>query len=103
MMVSGPVGSLLWRRLRVYQVYGANTDVGKTVFTTVLCKAASRLWRKEHTAFLKPVSAGMRDEADERCKLTRLFCSPVHRYTLLTASLKMQYSKEPSGPGDDLQ
>ncbi len=62
------VGSLLWRSLRVYQVYGANTEVGKTVFSTVLCKAARRHWPLEKTAFLKPVSTGPLDEADDRCK-----------------------------------
>ncbi|KAK3346908.1 pyridoxal phosphate-dependent transferase [Lasiosphaeria hispida] len=61
-----PVGSLLWRSLRVYQVYGANTDVGKTIFSTLLCKAATRFWDNEQTAFLKPVSTGSLDEADDR-------------------------------------
>ncbi|KAK0725535.1 hypothetical protein B0H67DRAFT_641940 [Lasiosphaeris hirsuta] len=61
-----PVSSLLWRSLRVYQVYGANTDVGKTIFSTLLCKAATRFWDNEQTAFLKPVSTGPLDEADDR-------------------------------------
>lgn len=60
-------GSLLWRNLRVYQIYGANTDVGKTVFTTALCKAARRLYRDELTGYLKPVSTGPGHEADEQC------------------------------------
>lgn len=62
-----PVGSMLWRGLRVYQVYGANTEVGKTVLTTVLCKTARNLYEKEKTSYLKPVSTGPLDEADERC------------------------------------
>jgi dethiobiotin synthetase len=57
----------LWRSLRVYQIYGANTDVGKTVFSTILSKAARRLWRTEQTTFLKPVSTGATDAADDRC------------------------------------
>ncbi|KAI0160804.1 PLP-dependent transferase [Xylariaceae sp. FL1272] len=61
-----PVGPLLWRTLRVYQVYGANTEVGKTVFTTILSKASSRIWKDEKTAYLKPVSTGPQDEADDR-------------------------------------
>lgn len=61
-------GSVLWRSLRVYQVYGANTEIGKTVFSTVLSKAARRHWPHEKTAFLKPVSTGPLDEADDRCK-----------------------------------
>ncbi len=64
-----PVGSMLWRHLRVYHVYGANTDVGKTVLTTALSKTATKLWKHEHSAFLKPVSAGPRADADDRCML----------------------------------
>ncbi|KAF6838951.1 bifunctional dethiobiotin synthetase adenosylmethionine-8-amino-7-oxononanoate aminotransferase [Colletotrichum plurivorum] len=60
-----PVGALLWRSLRAYQIYGANTDVGKTVFASVLCNAARKLWPNEQTAFLKPVSTGPASEADD--------------------------------------
>ncbi|KAJ0159684.1 Bifunctional dethiobiotin synthetase/7,8-diamino-pelargonic acid aminotransferase, mitochondrial [Colletotrichum tanaceti] len=60
-----PVGALLWRSLRTYQIYGANTDVGKTVFASVLCNAARNLWPHEKTAFLKPVSTGPATEADD--------------------------------------
>ncbi|KAK4041223.1 pyridoxal phosphate-dependent transferase [Parachaetomium inaequale] len=61
-----PARSLLWRSLRVYQIYGANTEVGKTVITTTLCKAARRLWAGEETAYLKPVSTGPAGDADDR-------------------------------------
>lgn len=61
-----PVPALLWRSLRTHQVYGANTDVGKTIFSTVLCNAASK--KGDRTWFLKPVSTGAADEADEWCK-----------------------------------
>ncbi|KAK2061524.1 dethiobiotin synthase [Colletotrichum caudatum] len=60
-----PVGALLWRSLRTYQIYGANTDVGKTVFASVLCNAARTFWPDEKTAFLKPVSTGPAAEADD--------------------------------------
>lgn len=63
-----PARSLLWRSLRTYQVYGANTDVGKTIVTTLLCRAARRLWQTENTTYLKPVSTGPAGEADDRCK-----------------------------------
>lgn len=63
-----PAGSLLWRSLRIYQVYGANTEVGKTIFTTLLCKAAKSRPPGEETVFLKPVSTGPDNEADEKCK-----------------------------------
>ncbi|KAI0505588.1 bifunctional dethiobiotin synthetase/adenosylmethionine-8-amino-7-oxononanoate aminotransferase [Xylaria bambusicola] len=60
-----PIGSLLWRHLRVYQIYGSNTDVGKTIFTSIFCNASSRLWKHETIAYLKPVSTGPEDEADD--------------------------------------
>jgi dethiobiotin synthetase/adenosylmethionine--8-amino-7-oxononanoate aminotransferase len=69
-------GSLLWQSLRIYQVYGSNTDVGKTIFTTLLCKTAGRLYKNDHTSFLKPVSTGPQDEADERC-MSRFPCTPL--------------------------
>jgi dethiobiotin synthetase/adenosylmethionine--8-amino-7-oxononanoate aminotransferase len=62
-----PIGSLLRRNLRVYKIYGANTDVGKTVITSILCNAARGVWKDEATAYLKPVSTGPEDEADDEC------------------------------------
>lgn len=64
-----PLSALLRRHLRVYQIYGANTDVGKTIFATLLCRTASKLYKAESTSFLKPVSTGPHDEADSWCKL----------------------------------
>lgn len=61
-----PVGAALWRSLRAHQVYGANTDVGKTIVSTILCNAVNRLKTKEQSAFLKPVSTGPLDDADDR-------------------------------------
>ncbi|KAK3291052.1 pyridoxal phosphate-dependent transferase [Chaetomium fimeti] len=60
-----PARSLLWRSLRIYQVYGANTEVGKTVVTTILCKGARRFWADEETAYVKPVSTGPATDADD--------------------------------------
>ncbi|KAF5003636.1 hypothetical protein FDECE_9842 [Fusarium decemcellulare] len=71
-----PVPALLSRSLRVHQVFGANTDVGKTIFTTVLCNAAAK--RNEKTWFLKPVSTGPANEADS-------WCSHIQKYAPLTA------------------
>lgn len=62
-----PVSALLWRHLRVYQIYGANTEVGKTVFATALCRTAAKLYKEGSTSFLKPVSTGPDDEADSWC------------------------------------
>jgi len=66
--MKAPLASLLWRSLRVYQVFGANTDVGKTVFTTLLGRTARRRWNDERVTFLKPVSTGSADEADDKCE-----------------------------------
>ncbi|KAI0176564.1 hypothetical protein GGR52DRAFT_579859 [Hypoxylon sp. FL1284] len=84
-----PVHPLLWRSLRVLQVYGANTDVGKTVCTTILCRAAEAIWRKEHVAFLKPVSTGPDEEADDLSSHIRKHAPGVVRKTLLQYDLAM--------------
>ncbi|TDZ75102.1 Bifunctional dethiobiotin synthetase/7 8-diamino-pelargonic acid aminotransferase [Colletotrichum trifolii] len=74
--MAAPVGALLWRSLRAYQIYGANTDVGKTVFSSMLCNAARKSWPDEQTAFLKPVSTGPAAEADDRCKSRSVLFAP---------------------------
>ncbi|KAK6450175.1 adenosylmethionine-8-amino-7-oxononanoate aminotransferase [Trichoderma asperellum] len=61
-----PLASPLWRSLRAYQIFGANTEVGKTVFSTLLCKAAAARTTGRGVAFLKPVSTGPDSEADDR-------------------------------------
>ncbi|KAI2633178.1 PLP-dependent transferase [Hypomontagnella submonticulosa] len=97
-----PVHPLLWRSLRIFQVYGANTDVGKTIFATVLCKAARSIWKKEQTAYLKPVSTGPQDEADDR-HIER-HAPEVARTTLLQYDLAMSphaAAKGKSVPSDN--
>ena len=59
------VGSALWRSLRAYQVYGANTDVGKTIASTILCKALRKQSANENICYIKPVSTGPQSEADD--------------------------------------
>nr|DAA33948.1 TPA_inf: bifunctional dethiobiotin synthetase/adenosylmethionine-8-amino-7-oxononanoate aminotransferase [Epichloe festucae E2368] len=78
--MKSPLASLLWRSLRVYQVFGANTDVGKTIFTTLLARTAKKQWKDEHVNFLKPVSTGAGEEADDR-HIAR-FAPGVSRSTL---------------------
>ena len=61
------VGSALFKNLPAVQVYGANTNVGKTIVSTLLC----RRFEKEKDAsgrvhYIKPVSTGPLDEADDR-------------------------------------
>ena len=58
-------GSVLRRSLRAYQVYGANTGVGKTVMSTILCGALHRAFPEERVWYLKPVSTGPQEDADD--------------------------------------
>lgn len=64
-------------RLRVHQVFGADTDVGKTIFATGLALASAvstgagtrpgmQNTHGERVAYLKPVSTGPAHEADAR-------------------------------------
>ena len=55
--------SSLFRHLRVHQVFGANTDVGKTLLTTALVRASAA--RGHDVFYLKPVSTGSMSEADD--------------------------------------
>ncbi|KAK4934462.1 hypothetical protein LTR66_015599, partial [Elasticomyces elasticus] len=57
---------MLWRDLKVWQIYGANTDVGKTILSTILCKALARRARTNELLYLKPISTGPDNEADDR-------------------------------------
>ena len=66
--MKSPVASLLWRSLKTYQVFGANTEVGKTIFTTLLARTAQARGKDEKVTFLKPVSTGALADADDGCK-----------------------------------
>lgn len=77
-----PVGALLQRALRVHQVYGANTDVGKTILTTILCNSAARNWKSDQVSYLKPVSTGALDDADEGC-MCQSACQAVNGLELI--------------------
>jgi len=56
---------MLWRDLKVWQVYGANTDVGKTIISSLLCKALQRRAQQNALLYLKPVSTGPQSDADD--------------------------------------
>lgn len=60
------VGSALWPRLRTVQVYGANTGVGKTVVSTLLCKALRKRLPDYNVHYLKPISTGPLEDQDNR-------------------------------------
>lgn len=53
--------SLLFKHLRVHQVFGANTDVGKTILTCALLRASTK-----DVFYLKPISTGNIDDADDK-------------------------------------
>jgi bifunctional dethiobiotin synthetase / adenosylmethionine---8-amino-7-oxononanoate aminotransferase len=55
--------SLLFKHLRVHQVFGANTDVGKTLLTAALVRASAA--SQKPVFYLKPVSTGPPEEADD--------------------------------------
>ncbi|OCH90327.1 onanonoxo-7-onima-8-eninoihtemlysoneda [Obba rivulosa] len=55
--------SLLFKNLRIHQIFGANTDVGKTVLTSALVRASAA--KGASVYYLKPVSTGPLDVADD--------------------------------------
>jgi dethiobiotin synthetase/adenosylmethionine--8-amino-7-oxononanoate aminotransferase len=55
--------SLLFKNLRVHQVFGANTDVGKTILTSGLVRASAA--KNNRVFYLKPVSTGPIEDADD--------------------------------------
>ncbi|KAJ7077430.1 PLP-dependent transferase [Mycena belliarum] len=55
--------SLLFKHLRIHQIFGANTDVGKTVLTTALVRASAVA--KREAFYLKPISTGPIQDADD--------------------------------------
>ncbi|KAK9432163.1 pyridoxal phosphate-dependent transferase [Lipomyces doorenjongii] len=59
------IRSSLWKSLHSYQVYGANTNVGKTIISTAICKSLRRKFPDEKIWYLKPVSTGPLAEADD--------------------------------------
>ncbi|KAJ7207879.1 PLP-dependent transferase [Mycena pura] len=55
--------SLLFKNLRVHQIFGANTDVGKTILTAALARASAAL--RNEVFYLKPISTGAMQDADD--------------------------------------
>ncbi|KIY53797.1 PLP-dependent transferase [Fistulina hepatica ATCC 64428] len=56
--------SLLYKHLRIHQIFGANTDVGKTILSTGLVRASALKGRS--VFYLKPVSTGPLTQADDQ-------------------------------------
>ncbi|KAK9327947.1 pyridoxal phosphate-dependent transferase [Lipomyces starkeyi] len=59
------IRSALWKSLHSYQVYGANTNVGKTIISTAICNSLRRKFPDQKIWYLKPVSTGPLAEADD--------------------------------------
>lgn len=55
---------MLWRDLKVWQIWGANTDVGKSVVSTVLCKALRHRAQADQIFYLKPIQTGLEADSD---------------------------------------
>ncbi|KAF9453477.1 PLP-dependent transferase [Macrolepiota fuliginosa MF-IS2] len=55
--------STLFKNLRIHQIFGSNTDVGKTILTTALVKAS--VTKNIPVFYLKPVSTGPPEDADD--------------------------------------
>ncbi|KAH8728086.1 pyridoxal phosphate-dependent transferase [Phaeosphaeriaceae sp. PMI808] len=84
------VPAALWENLIAVQIYGANTGVGKTVFSTLLGAHFARRsgrtkWKVE---YVKPVSTGPSNEADHRY---------VRRFTGQSVSTLFQFN-DPVSP-----
>lgn len=67
---------------RVHQVFGADTDVGKTIFSTALLLASAA--RGSKVAYVKPVSTGAQQDMDARH--VRTFAPQVPTRTLVQFS-----------------
>ncbi|KAF5326958.1 hypothetical protein D9619_004333 [Psilocybe cf. subviscida] len=55
--------SNIFHHLRVHQIFGANTNVGKTILTTALVRASGA--KGKEVLYLKPVSTGPLQDADD--------------------------------------
>ena len=56
------------RAFQAYQIFAANTDVGKTILATGLCRAAALIAKQKNrdVFYLKPVQTGYPVDSDER-------------------------------------
>ncbi|KAF5387074.1 hypothetical protein D9615_001809 [Tricholomella constricta] len=96
--------SLLFKHLRVHTVFGANTDVGKTILTTALVRASART---TNVFYLKPVSTGSLNDADDRhvqryAGSGRVQTECLFRYEdPVSPHLAAKLSKSPTVPSDE--
>lgn len=73
--------SLLFKNLRIHQIFGANTDVGKTILTSALVRASAASGHNVY--YLKPVSTGPMSDADDECVPFHTLIIYAHIFILL--------------------
>ena len=63
-----PAPFLPTRAFQAYQIFAANTNVGKTVVATGLCRAAALMAKRTNrdVFYLKPVQTGFPIDSDAR-------------------------------------
>ncbi|KAI9268299.1 pyridoxal phosphate-dependent transferase [Phascolomyces articulosus] len=61
------------RAFQAYQIFAANTDVGKTILATGLCRAAAMVAKQKNrdVFYLKPVQTGYPVDSDERIQQSK--------------------------------
>lgn len=98
----------LYRNLRVHQIFGGGTDIGKTIISTALVKASIRLG--EQTSYLKPIGTGLQSDAshitkfvgpdvDAKCLYT--FQDPVSPHLAAIRMSQQADSVPPVIPADE--
>ncbi|KAF8907364.1 pyridoxal phosphate-dependent transferase [Gymnopilus junonius] len=102
--------STLFKHFRVHQVFGANTNVGKTILTTGLVRASAQ--KGKDVFYLKPVSTGPLTDADDHhvTRYTKSLAKSIHAECLfrydepvsphLAAKLKGDITGDITPPSD---
>lgn len=80
----------LWKNFPVHYVFGANTDVGKTIFSTALLRHLGN----ENSLYVKPISTGHLEDADD---------SHINRYASKSHSHCLAQLSTPCSPHLALQ
>jgi bifunctional dethiobiotin synthetase / adenosylmethionine---8-amino-7-oxononanoate aminotransferase len=60
------MASSLFRNLKTHQIYASNTSTGKTILSTLFLRAHTHHHPTKKTFYLKPISTGPDNEADDR-------------------------------------
>jgi dethiobiotin synthetase/adenosylmethionine--8-amino-7-oxononanoate aminotransferase len=88
--------TVLYRHLRIHQIFGANTDVGKTILATALARASAH--RGHNVLYLKPVSTGDIGDADDLYECSLILFAPSSKMLIISWSRHVRrFSGGPSG------